>query len=272
MADQVSFSTDASGGATPQTPAQAVQAFQDVPDGTQQMQTEGGATPRIPVARPDWLPAKFSSPQDMAKAYAELEAKQGAQPGQIHANPETPAPAPGGDLGTYLEAAANEYDSTGQLSYATQTALAAHGIPPQLQATYIAGLNAQAGQEMQTIHGAVGGEQQWNQMVQWAQQNLQPQEVEAFNAMLNGGTDQAVMAARGLLAQMQGVGPQREPQLLKGNALAANPNRVEPLTEQKMIELMSTPEFKANDPEMHARVDAGLAARIAARAAGQQIR
>ena len=30
--------------------------------------------------RPEWLPEKFQSPEDMAKAYGELESKMGEEP------------------------------------------------------------------------------------------------------------------------------------------------------------------------------------------------
>jgi len=38
--------------------------------------------------RPDWLPEKFSSPEDMAKAYSELEKKQSKE------TTEKPKPIP----------------------------------------------------------------------------------------------------------------------------------------------------------------------------------
>ena len=43
-------------------------------------------TPTTAQAKPEWLPEKFNSPEEMAKAYGELENKLG-QP-----NPETPEP------------------------------------------------------------------------------------------------------------------------------------------------------------------------------------
>lgn len=264
--DQVSYSTSASGGGQPLSPGEAIKSFEQTTQETHQMETEGGHAPAIPVARPEWLPDKFNSPEDMARAYSELETRMGQQGVQPQPDPQQAGQEipQGSELGTYLEQAANEYDRTGQLSYATQQALEQRGIPAALQQTYITGLNAQAAQEMNTIHQAVGGQETWNQMVQWAQANLQPAEIDTFNNMLGSGTDQAVMAARGLLAQMQGVGPAPEPQLLKGNP---NPiaSRTEPLSEHEMMELMGSRAYKAGDPATHAKVDAGLIARIQAR-------
>ncbi len=108
--------------------------------------------------RPDWLPAKLATAEDMAASYAALEAKQGgAKPEETPAEPtaETPAeptvtslevPTPPAEATAAVEKAGldmnelnTEFATAGNLSEASYAKLAAVGFDKAAVDNYVAG-------------------------------------------------------------------------------------------------------------------------------------
>ena len=129
--------------------------------------------------KPEWLPDKFQSAEEMAKAYGELENKLG-QP-----NPETPEPikedtksdmeiadkaveSAGLDMGTLQQ----EFDTTGTLAETSYEALAKAGIPKDYVDQFIAGQNAVKASQESEVKGLVGGDEGYSEMTSWAGQNM----------------------------------------------------------------------------------------------------
>ena len=101
----------------------------------------------VPKERPSWLPEKFGSVEDMAKAYAELEARQS---GKREAAPvEAPAVQADqaeaakvlSDKGLDFGAFSNEFAESGELSEASYEKLAAAGLPKGMVDQYIAAVS-----------------------------------------------------------------------------------------------------------------------------------
>ena len=171
------------------------------------------AQPVVPTARPTWLPEKFKSPEDMAAAYAALEKKQGttaapAKPAE-EATPkpegeaaQVPEGAPPGLTQEAMQSFSSEYAEHGELKPESYTKLEAAGIPRQMVDAYIAGQQAIAQQQVDLIHGSVGGADAYGELIQWAVGAMQPTEIEAYNAAVQSGNlEQARLAVSGLKAR-----------------------------------------------------------------------
>jgi hypothetical protein len=185
------------------------------------------ATPATPDApqRPAWLPEKFATPEAMAEAYAALEQKQGSQkPADAPAAAEAEATAAKAVEAAGLDMSALEAEITsgGDLSAESYEALAKVGISKDVVGAYIEGQKAIGAQIMTRMHEAVGGEETFNSLAQWAAQNVPADELEAFNNIVDTGTESAIrMALQGLHSRYVAAG-QNKPNLMGGQRASAN--------------------------------------------------
>jgi len=158
------------------------------------------APPPPATDRPAWLPEKFKSPEDLAKAYSELERKQGTA-GREEAPPpaaeDTPPAAtdtppekvPGdqkveADLaakGIDYDALATEVQTAGALSEASYAKLEAAGIPKALVDDYIGSKRAEGERIVADLYAEVGGEEQAKAMLAWAATGYSKEQIAAFN-------------------------------------------------------------------------------------------
>ena len=179
-----------------------------------------------PVDRPQWLPEKFKSAEDMAKAYSELEAKLGAPKAPVEAPVVSPAEATAAEVEKALEPSGlnlqdfnAEFAQKGELSTESYDKLAKAGYDKALVDQFIEGQKARASQFDGSIKDEVGGGEAYNTMVEWAKANLSPGEIDAYNTAVGSGkADSAKLAALGLKAKYDkanGSDPQR---LLGGQA------------------------------------------------------
>jgi hypothetical protein len=195
--------------------------------------------------RPEWLPEKFSSAEDMAAAYQALESKLG--------NPEA-APEPEGEQPesvSAINAATDEFMESGQLSDETIDALEISGLPKQLVESYLAGQQAIDDTQANEVFGAVGGQEGYQAMAEWATENLDEGSLDAFNQIVETGTvEQAKVAAQGLYSQFRAASG-GAPQLVQGQT---NGQAVVPFTSSAMVtKAMSDPRYK-QDPGYQAEV------------------
>lgn len=159
-----------------------------------------------PEARPGWLPEKFRSPEDLAKAYSELEKRFSTPSEKPKSAPETEANPSGG---LNLDVYATEYAETGQLSQESIQKLVQSGIPESVISNYLQGVQALSDAQTNQIYGMVGGETQYNTMLEWASESLDEAEIDAFNAIMDGGNSAAMqMAVRGLHARYSQINGQ----------------------------------------------------------------
>ena len=220
--------------------------------------TEG--TP--PEDRPQWLPEKFKSPEDMAKAYSELEAKLGqakpadppaAEPAATPpADPETALAEKGLDLQDFSA----EFAQNGELSAESYEKLSKAGYSRQIVDQYIEGQRAVAARFETDIMSEVGGAEKYSEITTWAKANLTPQEIAAYNAAVSSGNaDQAKLAALGLGAKFEkanGSDPQR---LLGGQSSGSTGDVFESMAQ--VTAAMKDPLYK-NDPAFRAKIQAKL--------------
>lgn len=121
--------------------------------------------------RPAWLPEKFKSPEDMARAYAELEGKQSQkqpqkEPGADKKDGEQP-PAQSAE-GINFDAMAQEITASGDISAQSRALLKKAGIPDAIVQSHIDNVKAQVATLQGAIHEAAGGKDQFEAMRQWA--------------------------------------------------------------------------------------------------------
>ena len=175
--------------------------------------------------RPEWLPEKFKSPEDMAKAYGELETKLGQpEPKQAEVK-ETKkddlsidnAEKAVENAGLSMDTLQQEYNESGQLNDKSYEALAKAGIPKDYVDAFIKGQEAIATQTANTLKQEVGGDEAYKNMMTWASENLNEAEINAYNRTVNGKDIEATkLAIAGLNAKYknaEGI----EPNLARGD-------------------------------------------------------
>jgi len=175
--------------------------------------------------RPEWLPEKFKSPEDMAKAYGELETKLGQSEPKQEEVKETKkddlsidnAEKAVENAGLNMDTLQQEYNESGQLNDKSYEALAKVGIPKDYVDAFIKGQEAIATQTANTLKQEVGGDEAYKNMMTWASENLNEAEINAYNRTVNGKDIEATkLAIAGLNAKYknaEGI----EPNLAKGD-------------------------------------------------------
>lgn len=214
--------------------------------------------------RPDWLPEKFASVEAMAQAYTALEQKMG-KPEEQEApvepsEPETTSTPSNNanEVSEVLDSAGldfdvfqQEYNENGELSPDAYQALEEAGFPRSLVETYIQGQEALATSATNSMYEIAGGQEGYSQMMEWASNNLDPSEIEAYNATVDTGDEGITrLAVQGLVARYRSeVGT--EPSLVEGTTGATSGGRFESAAE--VTAAMRDPRYQ-NDPAYRQRV------------------
>ena len=184
-------------------------------------------------SKPDGLPEKFNSVEDLVKSYSELEKKLGGQSKEAidpvsKATQKTEASKSDGkleiaekavsDAGLDMSSLQQEYSEKGELDAKSYEALEKVGISKQYVDNYIAGQEAIANQQAVEIKETVGGDEAYQEMVDWASKNMTEGEKQAYNKAVNSGdmdtVKLAVNALKGQFERANGV----EPNLVEGKA------------------------------------------------------
>jgi len=213
--------------------------------------------------RPEWLPEKFASAEAMAKSYIELEGKLGAgaeqeEEQEEQSDEQQPDDTTEEDTNTndvIVEASKEFFENDGVISEETYKNLAEVGLPKELVDSYAAGQQALQQSEEGSIKSVTEGN--WDQMAEWAANNLSPEEVNTFDDIVQNGTvDQAKLATKGLYAQFKaenGVSPK----LVQG---AVNGSSTMPFkSNQELARAMSDPRYKSGDKSYHEEIDRRIA-------------
>jgi hypothetical protein len=183
--------------------------------------------------RPQWLPEKFKSPEDMAKAYGELEKKLGApreEAPKTETQPKATEEAKTPEQAKATEAVqtawetkfadfSKEYSDKGQLSDDSFKKLTEMGYPREVVEAYIEGQRAIAEKSTSGLLSEIGGQENFVAMRDWAASNVPENELNAYNAMLEGSPEQAAIAVKGMYARYQSAqgGNFKQPRLLSGS-------------------------------------------------------
>tara|TARA_B110000305_G_C19410232_1_gene625021 strand:+ start:277 stop:996 length:720 start_codon:yes stop_codon:yes gene_type:complete len=176
----------------------------------------------VTQSKPEGLPEKFNSVEDLAKSYQELEKKLGD-------NTEAPkTDAPKNDLdiaekavesaGLNMENLSSEYAEKGELDAKSYEALEKAGIPKEYVNQFIEGQKAVADQQTTSIKDIVGGADAYTEMSEWAAENMSEQEKTAYNTAVNSkDIETAKLAVVGLKAKFENANG-NEPSLVEGKA------------------------------------------------------
>jgi hypothetical protein len=201
--------------------------------------------------RPEWLDEKFESPEEMAKAYKELQKKMSKPKSDKKATTEEPSPTEA-TTGA-IDAARGEFAEAGELSDKTFDALEAAGLPREFVEQYIAGQEAMSVQQAATIQESIGGAGNYEAMAEWASENLADSDLDAFNDIVEGNSvEQARVAVKGLYAQFQAAGG-KGPSLVQGST--SGDSGVKPFgSTAQVTEAMRDPRY-ASDPAYRENVE-----------------
>lgn len=182
--------------------------------------------------RPDWLPEQFSSPEELAQAYDALKSKDEIS----------------------FDGFTKEFSETGTLSDESRDKLKDYGIPETMLDAYLEGLSLKAQKREEEIYTSVGGSDHYASMIAWAEKNLSPKEIEAYNETLGSSNQESVdLAIQGLYARYQKT---LEPKLMSGGDGKAEPLAFHSLGE--VTRAMKDPRYKT-DSSYRAKIEAKLA-------------
>ena len=222
-------------------------------------------------SKPEGLPEKFNSVDELVKSYSELEKKLGeqSQPTEKSVDPVSKAELKGqpkSDLdiatkavdsaGLNMESLSEEYAKDGKLADGSYKSLEKAGIPKDYVDRFIAGQQAIADQQSSSVKDMVGGTQAYDNMSEWAGQNLSETEKTAYNSAVNSKDLEAVkLAVVGLKARYaQSTGS--EPKLVEGKASASGEQGFQSWAQ--VTQAMSDPRY-AKDVAYQAEVKNKLA-------------
>ena len=218
------------------------------------------------VERPEWLPEKFKSPEDMAQAYSELEKKMGqgtteeqtaetTEDNDGDVQDDKPDDNENADYNAVVVDASKEFfENDGQLSEETYEKLAKAGLPKELVDSYAAGQQALLQSEEGEIKSVANG--QFDAMAEWANENLQQEEIDAFDDIVTTGTkEQAKFAVKSLYdryTQANGSSPK----LVQGAVTGGSTMPFKSM--QELARAQSDPRYKSGDKAYHEEIDRRL--------------
>ncbi len=218
--------------------------------------------------RPDWLPEKFKTPEDMASAYSNLEKKMGE--GQTANDAEEPEAAPeetteeqpsGSEVQQAVEKAGVDFNALqeeynqGGLSEDAYAKLADAGFPQNLVDSWIAGQESLNSDYQSSVHNIVGGEESYGEMTAWASENLSQPEIAAYDrAVDSGDIDMVKLAVEGLRSKYQAA-EGTDPALLSGQSAPSSGGTYGSWSE--VTQAMRDPRYKS-DPAYRQSVTSKL--------------
>ena len=209
------------------------------------------------------LAGKYKSAEELEKAYVELQKKLGDNAEQeetetASAAEEQPEDKPNlSDGATLITSATDEfYDNNGQLSEETLNKFSSMSSKdlvkaymevqqlPEYQPREASAIDLSES-DINQVQNAVGGEQAYGNMLNWARTNLSQEEISAFDSIVNTGSVGAIrIAAAGLKAQYDAANGV-EGTMYTGKAPKSNGDVFR--SQQELVRAMSDPRYD-NDP------------------------
>ncbi|MGN6552085.1 MAG: capsid assembly protein [Pararhizobium sp.] len=179
-----------------------------------------------PAERPTWLPEKFQSAEDLARAYSELEAKLSGKPAAEEAAAEKPKDGENkteekteGEAPKATEVVSKLTDiftEKGELGEDDYALAEKAGFDRATVDNYIAGQKALQEAATDRITAAAGGQENMERMFAWAKTGLKPSEIDTYNQSFAGGdVNSAAIAMEQLKARYEQANG-RDPRLVSG--------------------------------------------------------
>jgi len=214
--------------------------------------------------RPEWLPEKFKSAEDMAQAYAELEKRMGQGTKEVEETEQPEEEQTDDDnkeeANNYneavVEASQEFFENDGKLSEDTYKKLEGIGLPRDLVDSYAAGQQALLQSEEAQIKGVAGDN--YDAMAEWANEHLPQEEIDAFDEAVTSGTvSQAKLAVQGLYARYQNATDATQPKLVQGAVSGSSTMPFKSM--QELARAQSDPRYRSGDKAYHQEIDRRLA-------------
>lgn len=223
--------------------------------------------------RPEWLPEKFKSPEDLARAYQELQSKFSSrskqeedieeeyEEGDIEEDvsaedAESDARDMVKEAGLDFDELSSKFWQNGNLDDKDFEALEQGGIPRHLVEQFIAGQQAILNTTRQSVLNSVGGEASYNELTSWAKDNLAEDDIDAYNEAVNSGDmKMTMMAVRGLEARYRADNGSEPKRQIAGETARAGSESYKSLAELQKD--MSDARYK-NDPAFRRTVEQKL--------------
>jgi hypothetical protein len=207
--------------------------------------------------RPDWLPEKFKTPEDMASAYSNLEKKmgEGQTTGDVEESEEAPEETTeeqpsGSEVQQAVEKAGVDFSSLqeeynqGGLSEEAYTKLSDAGFPKNLVDSWIQGQEALANDYQSSVHNIVGGEESYGEMTTWASENLSEAEIASYDrAVDSGDLGMVKLAVEGLRSKYQAA-EGSDPALIAGQSEPSSGGNYSSWSE--VTQAMRDPRYKSD--------------------------
>jgi len=222
----------------------------------QQAEAQDKAKKEVESERPEWLDEKFTSPEDLAKAYAELQQKQGSNNEDTQEDNTTEDQEETGfDPNSVIGQAQEMYGEKGELSDKMYRELEKNGLPREMVDAYIAGQEAIIDSETNAVRDSIGGAQNYEAMVQWAQENLTDGDIDAYDAVVsNGSLEEAQMAVQGMYARFL-AGGGKAPNLVQGSTSG---EAIKPFNSSAQVTEAMRDKRYTTDPAFRANVEKRL--------------
>ncbi len=170
---------------------------------------EGARTGNV-LEKGDLLAGKFTSQDELIKAYNELQAKLGGrepEPDPVVKPDLKPAEETDGfitkaaEKGIDFDALNAEFADTGELTAETMATLTKRGIPQEMVEAYIQGQQSLVAGAVATLSEIAGGKDNLGLALEWATENLSDAEIDAYNgAMKSGNVAMTTTLLRGIVA------------------------------------------------------------------------
>lgn len=206
------------------------------------------------------LAGKFDSPEQLEKAYMELQSKLGSN--------ESSSQQPSADEPQEESKAEEEPEQEFDFSFLDELYEQAQGEPSQetieklekMDASQLADMYVQYRQQVESnqttsrdfteeqtnaLYGIVGGQEQYGQLTSWASQNLSQQEVDMFDAVMDTGDPNAAFWAIRSLAMQYADANGYEGKRISGKAPTSGGNQFR--SQAELVQAMSDPRYDNDD-------------------------
>lgn len=190
---------------------------------------------------------KFKTPADLAKAYGELEKKLGRKP-ETTQNDEAPAgtTSEGGASDTLAGIARTFIENDNEMTPEIKETLSKLGVSEDDFNGYVEYITTQAEQATNRIIESIGGTDNFNAMQEWAANNLNDAEKQAYNDAVNGTVEAAALAVRGLYDRFAKES-KRDPDPMRGTDNSNGMTNVGFKSRAEMTAAIRDPRYKKDE-------------------------
>lgn len=206
---------------------------------------------------------KFKTPEDLAKAYTELEKRLGAAPkgGSLKlGQPKQETPATGGEAEAVdFTAVDRDLAASGEVSAETYEALAAKNISRAAVDRYARGVRAEAENMRSSLAELAGGEEELPKVLEWARKNLTENERNLFDSLVDSQNVDAVrLAMGGILMRYQKATDGEGGKIVRPGGKPATSSGLKPFSSfEEYADATADPRYD-RDPKHRAKVDARM--------------